>query len=153
MIKRSTVNALAFGASALVGIATYEYYSSTVYIPVPGDVPTIGFGTTKGVKPGDKVTPTRALILLLKDAEESAQAVKRCAPVPMHQYEFDAYVSLTYNIGTNAFCKSTITKKLNAGDYDGACKEILRWNKMGGKELNGLTKRRQSEYKTCIGIA
>lgn len=152
MIKpsRTTITALAVSASALVSIALHESYQGDAYTPVPGDVPTIGFGTTHGVKMGDKITPPRALVLLLKDADESAQAVKRCAPVPMYQNEFDAYTSLTYNIGAGAFCKSTIVYRLNIGDYAGACKEILRWDKFKGKPLRGLTKRRQAEYQLCI---
>ena len=71
----------------------------------------------------------------------------------MYQHEFDAYVSLTYNIGASAFCSSTLTKQLNAGDYAGACREILRWDKFKGQPLPGLTKRRQSEYQQCIGAA
>jgi lysozyme len=69
----------------------------------------------------------------------------------MYDYEFSAYVSLTYNIGEAAFCKSTIAKRLKAGDYAGACYGILAWNKQAGKVLNGLVKRRQQEYETCIG--
>lgn len=153
MIKpsRTLVAALALSASALVGIATHEDYRGAAYVPVAGDVPTIGFGTTKGVRPGDKTTPPRALIALLRDADESAQAVRRCAPVPMYQDEFDAYVSLAYNIGSGAFCRSTLVRKLNAGDYAGACAELLRWDKMAGRTLPGLTKRRQAEYRQCMG--
>ena len=69
----------------------------------------------------------------------------------MHQYEFDAYVSLTYNIGSQAFCKSTLAKKLITYDYEGACKEILKWDKFKGNPLPGLTKRRTEEYHACIG--
>lgn len=146
---RTQVTALAVSASALVSIALHESYQGDAYTPVPGDKITIGFGTTQGVKIGDKITPPRALVLLLKDADDVAQAVKRCAPVPMYQHEFDAYTSLTYNIGPGAFCKSTIAFKLNHGDYAGACKEILRWDKFKGKPLRGLTKRRQAEYQLC----
>lgn len=150
---RIAVAALSLSASAFVGIAVHEGYRQEAYIPVPGDVPTIGFGTTQGVKMGDKTTPERALVRLLADAGTYEQAVRRCAPVPMFQHEFDAYVSLTYNIGGGAFCASTLAKKLNAGDYAGACKEILRWDKFNGQALAGLTKRRQAEYKQCVGEA
>jgi lysozyme len=61
------------------------------------------------------------------------------------------YISLSYNIGTGAFCKSTLVKKLNAGDYIGACNQILLWDKYQGKPLAGLTKRRQEENKKCLG--
>lgn len=148
---RTTVAALSLSAAALVGIAVHEGYRDTAYTPVPGDVPTIGFGTTQGVKLGDRTTPERALIHLLGDVDKFSAAVRGCANVPLHQYEFDAYVSLTYNIGPTAFCGSTLVKKLHAGDYEGACKEILRWDKFQGRPLPGLTKRRQAEYKTCTG--
>lgn len=151
---RQAIAALTVSAALLVGIATHEGYVETAAPPVPGDVPTNGFGSTGAdIKLGDKTTPVRALVRLLADADRHAQAVKRCAPVPMYQHEFDAYVSLTYNIGASAFCSSTLTKKLNAGDYVGACREILRWDKFKGQPLPGLTKRRQSEYQQCIGAA
>jgi len=150
---RLLVAALTLSASALVGIAVHEGYTDRAIIPVKGDVPTKGFGTTKGVKMGDTTTPTRALVYLLRDAGEAEQAVRRCAPVPMHQHEFDTYVSMTYNIGQGAFCKSTLARKLNALDYAGACKEILRWDRVQGKQVRGLTIRREKEYQACMGEA
>ncbi|NBW17555.1 MAG: lysozyme [Caulobacteraceae bacterium] len=150
-MNRLNPTILALSASALVGIALHEGYSPVAYEPVKGDVPTIGFGTTEGVKHGDTITPERALTRLLNDANKFQTAVKTCAPVPMFQYEFDAYVSLTYNIGAKNFCGSTLAKKLKAGDYAGACKEILRWDRFKGKPLAGLTKRRQKEYEQCLG--
>ena len=153
MIKRSAIGALVLAASTLVGIATHEGYKETAYIPVPGDVPTIGFGSTDGVKMGDKTTPVRSLVRLMDEVEGVyANGVKQCVTVPLYQYEFGAYVSLTYNIGVNAFCKSTIVKKLNAGDYDGACESIKMWNKAGGRVLPGLVKRRQAERDMCKGL-
>jgi len=143
--------ALALSASALVGIAVHEGYRGEAYEPVKGDVPTIGFGTTEDVEMGDRITPERALVRLLNDANKFQNAVRRCAPVPMHQYEFDAYVSLTYNIGENAFCKSSLVKLLNQQKYEEACQQILRWDKFKGRALPGLTKRRQEEFKKCLG--
>lgn len=148
---RSKVATLVLSAAALVAIALHEGYVGQAYEPVKGDIPTLGFGTTDGVKIGDTITVERALVRLLKDADRFEQAVKRCAPVPMYQYEFDAYVSLTYNIGADAFCSSTLVKYLNAGDYKKACEEILRWDKFKGKSLPGLTKRRKEEYAKCLG--
>lgn len=150
-MNRLIPTSLVLTASVLVSIAVDEGFVGNAYTPVKGDVPTIGFGTTEGVKVGDKITPERALVRLLNDADKFAQAVKKCAPVPMYQYEFDAYVSLTYNIGSGAFCNSTLVKKLNTYDYEGACKEILRWDKFKGQPLKGLTLRRQREYNLCMG--
>jgi lysozyme len=150
-MSRVNLAALALSAAALVGIVTYEGYTDSAVIPVPGDVPTIGFGTTDGVKMGDRTTPVAALGRALKDIQTYEGAVKRCVRVPLYQHEYDAYISLSYNIGPTAFCNSTLVRKLNNLDYEGACKEVLRWDKFQGKPLRGLTIRRQSEYRQCIG--
>lgn len=151
MIQRRNISAIVLSASALVGIALHEGYSDKAITPVPGDVPTIGFGTTAGVKLGDKITPPVALARALQDVQKYEGAVKKCVKVPLHQYEYDAMLSLAYNIGTAAFCGSTLVKKLNAQDYAGACLQILVWYKFKGQPLPGLTKRRQAEYRQCIG--
>lgn len=147
---RITVAALAVSAAALVGIATHEGYRGEAYRDAAG-IPTIGYGETAGVKMGDKITPERALVQLLESTEKHADAIRQCIHVPLYQHEFDAYISLAYNIGTGAFCRSTLVKKLNAKDYAGACEEIRRWNKAGGKVLPGLVKRRDVEYRMCMG--
>lgn len=72
-----------------------------------------------------------------------------CIKVPVSQNEYDAYLDFTYNVGVGAFCKSTLNKKLNAGDYEGACKELLKWDKADGVVQPGLTKRRKEEYEKC----
>jgi lysozyme len=148
--KRQAVTALIISASTLVGIAIHEGYVGKTYLDAVG-VPTIGFGETKGVKPGQTTTPTRALVQLLQSADEHAKGMSACIKVPLHQHEYDAYLSFTYNVGVGAFCRSTLVKKLNAQDYDGACAELLKWDRAGGQALPGLTKRRQEEFKTCSG--
>lgn len=150
---RIAVGSLVVSGAVLVALAVHEDYRGAAYIPVPGDVPTIGFGETDSVQLGDVTTPVRALIRLQASAEKHAQAVRRCAPVPMYQHEFDAYVSLTYNIGMGAFCSSTLARKLIALEYEAACHEILRWDKFRGKPLRGLTLRRQQEHALCLGKA
>jgi lysozyme len=118
---------------------------------VAGDVPTIGFGSTKGVKLGDTTTPDRALVVLLHDLNTHSNGIKACITVPLYQHEFDAYSSFAFNVGVNAFCKSTLVKKLNAGDYTGACNELSKWVYSGGRKYNGLVKRREQERKLCLG--
>ena len=148
---RTSILALCVSATCLVGIAGFEGYRSDAYRDITG-IPTIGYGETAGVKIGQKTTPDRALAQLLVSANKHADAVRQCVKVPLYQHEFDAYVSLAYNIGPAAFCGSTLVKKLNTGrQYAEACNEILRWNKAGGKVVPGLTKRRQAEYLMCIG--
>jgi lysozyme len=150
-MNRTQLASLTLSAAALVGIALHEGYRDRAYIPVPGDVHTIGFGTTQGVKPGDTITPPKALQRALQDVQQFEGAIKRCVTVPLHQHEYDAYISLSYNIGQTAFCGSTLVRKLNAQDYEGACKQILRWDRFKGQPLPGLTKRRQDEFKQCMG--
>ena len=156
MIKPSTrqsVGGLGIGAALLVSVMVYEGYTDKAVIPVPGDVPTIGVGRTEGVHMGDKTEPVREMMLLLKNLDKYGNGIKACINVPLYQYELDAFVSLAYNIGINAFCNSTLVKKLNAGDYSGACEQIIIWDKFKGKPLKGLTNRRNEEYRTCRGSA
>jgi lysozyme len=149
---RIVIGALTLSASALVGIAVHEGYRGEAYRPVPGDVPTIGFGTTAGVKPGDRIEPVQALVRKLADVQKFEGALKQCVRVPLHQHEYDAFLSLAYNIGPGAFCGSTLVRRLNAGDYAGACAEILRWDRFRGEPLRGLTLRRQAENRQCLGL-
>lgn len=150
-MNRVQLAGLSLSAAALVGIVLHEGWSEKAYIPVPGDVPTIGFGTTEGVKMGDTITPPQALARALQDVQKFEGALKRCVKVPLHPHEYSAYVSLSYNIGATAFCNSTLVRRLNEGDYRGACEEIKRWDKFQGKPLRGLTIRREKEFAQCIG--
>lgn len=151
MLKRIVVGGLSLTAAGLISIATWEGFKGEAYIPVPGDVPTIGFGSTEGVKLGDTISVPDALNRLEKDVRVAEDAVRSCVTVPLTQGEMDAYTSLAFNIGGRAFCDSTLVKKLNAGDYRGACEEIKRWHFADGKSLKGLVDRREAEYKRCIG--
>ena len=151
-ISRQSVAGLGISAAVLIAVLMSEGYRDEAYIPVPGDVPTIGAGRTEGVKLGDTTEPVREMVFLLNNLENKyAAGIRKCIKVSLHQHEFDAYLSLSYNIGISAFCNSTLTKKLNASDYAGACKQILVWNKFKGKPLRGLTIRRQQEYEKCLG--
>jgi lysozyme len=147
---RMKLAALTLSASALVGIASWEGYVERAYQDIVG-VWTIGFGTTKGVKPGQTVDPVTALKRKIDDISKFEGALKKCVTVPLHQHEYDAFISLAYNIGPSAFCQSTLVRRLNQGDYDAACKEILKWNRAGGRVVQGLVNRREAEYKQCIG--
>lgn len=154
MSIRRVLAGIGASAAVLVTIAEYEGYTGNAVIPIPGDVPTIGFGTTEGVRLGDRTDPVRAVRKLAEDADETAQGVDRCiGDVPLFPRERDAFISLGYNIGVGAFCGSTLVKRLKQSppDYAGACSEILRWTKAGGREVQGLVNRRQAEYRQCVG--
>ena len=148
---RITIAALALSAAGLVGLVQYEGYTDRAVIPVPGDVPTIGFGTTEGVRLGDRTTPPQALARALRDVSKYEGAIKRCVNVALFQHEYDAYTQLAYNIGASAFCNSTLVRKLNAEQYAEACAEISRWDKFQGRPLPGLTARRAQERALCEG--
>lgn len=150
-MRRVSVAILSLTAAGLIAITDFEGFRGEAYIPAPGDVPTIGFGSTKGVKLGDTVSVEEGLNLLQQDVRTAEDAVRSCVRVPLYPHEFDAYVSLAYNIGGRAFCGSTLVRKLNSGDYRGACEEIKRWTFAGGRELQGLVRRRAEEYRLCIG--
>ena len=147
---RNALAGLSLSAAALVSLVVSESYTDRAVIPVPGDVPTLGFGTTSGVKIGDKTTPPKALARALTDIQKFEGALKQCVKVPLSQNEYDAYLQLSYNIGSNGFCSSTLVRKLNAGDYAGACSAIKQWDKFKGQPLRGLTLRREREYQKCI---
>ena len=148
MTNRRMIATIVLSAAAFTGILTYEKFSPEVYNDGVG-VHTLGFGTTQGVKPGDKITLDKALERALSDVTKFEGAIKKCVKVPLSQNEYDAYISLAYNIGPTAFCNSTLVKKLNQLDYSGACAEISRWDKAGGKTLRGLTRRRAYERALC----
>lgn len=130
-------------------IKSFEGMRLTAY-PDPGtggDPWTIGYGHTKGVKPGMKITENWAEELLRDDLAEFEAAVNGLVKVRLCQHQFDALVSLVFNIGPGAFSDSTLLRLLNAGLYDDAALQFVRWNKGGGKVLSGLTRRRMAERK------
>lgn len=150
--NRIAVAALSLSAAGLVGIANFEGFSEKAYIPVAGDVPTIGFGSTEGVKMGDTITVPKAIERLHRDTEKAESAIGRCVKVPLSQGEFDAFTSFAFNVGAEAFCSSTLVKKLNSGDYAGACQELKRWGYVDGRRVQGLVNRREAEYRLCMGL-
>ena len=81
----------------------------------------------------------------LEDMETFERDVRKLVRVPLEPYQFDALVSFTYNCGGGNLAKSTLLKKVNAGDFEGAAQEFHKWNKANGKVLKGLTRRRASE--------
>ena len=110
---------------------------------------TIGHGHTGNVQPGQHISEAEAEQLLRDDLAQAEAAVNNGVRVPVTQEQYDAMVSLAFNIGGSAFGKSTLLQKLNEGDIHAAANEFLRWDKItvnGAKEvLPGLTSRRRAE--------
>ena len=111
----------------------------------PAGVWTIGYGHIKGVQQGDVITEQQADDMLVEVLEEYENYIHNLVSCPLNQNQFDALVSWVYNLGSSNLQASTLLKVLNAGDYAGVPAQMLRWNKAGGKVLEGLTRRRQAE--------
>jgi len=117
---------------------------------------TIGYGHTKDALAGMTINETVAEIYLEQDLKDVAIAIKKYVKVKLNKNQIDALGSFIFNVGAGNFAKSTLLKKINAGDFEGAAKEFLRWNKawVNGqfKELPGLTKRRIKEFNLFKGV-
>lgn len=122
----------------------FEACELTAY-PDIGGVWTIGWGHTLGVLPGDTCTKAQADIWLLQDLHDALTTVTSAVRVAINDNELSALVSLVFNIGAGAFGGSTLLRKLNAGDDVGASLEFIRWNKVKGKTIAGLLRRRVAE--------
>ena len=116
----------------------------------PAGVPTIGYGHTSGVSLGDKITKKKAEDLLRQDLVDYEYAVTALVKVPLTDNMRASLVSFVYNVGRNAFSRSTLLRKLNAGDYGAASLEFLKWHKAGGKRLKGLILRRLTERELFL---
>ena len=112
---------------------------------------TIGYGTTKNVVEGMKISQHQAEELLMKDLEEFEEYVVDLIDVPLEQNQFDALVAWTYNLGPTNLKTSTLRKVLNKGAYDDVAEQIKRWNKANGKVLKGLVRRRNAEAELFNG--
>ncbi|NEP62923.1 MAG: lysozyme [Symploca sp. SIO2G7] len=112
---------------------------------------TIGYGTTRGVKPGQEITEAEAEALLKTDLNRFERAVIQAVRVPINDNQFAALVSFTYNVGSGAMRSSTLLRKLNRRDIYGAANEFPRWNRAGGRVLAGLTRRRNAERALFLG--
>lgn len=130
-------------------IKQFEGCKLTAYQDSVG-VWTIGYGWTqpvdgKAIRSGMTIKQETAERLLKTGLVSYESDVSRLVKVDLTQGQFDALVSFTYNLGARSLSTSTLLRKLNAGDYAGAANEFLRWNKAGGKVLNGLIRRREAE--------
>lgn len=140
----------AAGVLAVVTVGKFEGEKTKAYRDIVG-VWTICNGHTAGVREGDVATREECRRLLLKDLVEHEADLRAClrSPDSIPDNAYVAFLSLTINIGARAFCKSTLVKKLNAGDVAGACDELPKFNRAGGQVVAGLTRRRLEERALC----
>lgn len=111
---------------------------------------TIGYGSTTNVKEGDAVTYQRAEDLLRNDLVRFEEGVDSMVLVDISDNQFSALVCFSFNVGLNNLMHSTLLKKVNDSDFNGAAQEFLKWNKAAGKILPGLSARREAERQLFL---
>lgn len=144
--KGAAVTALVIGI-----VGAWEGVRTVAYRDVVG-IPTVCFGETRGVKMGDRYTLEECRVMLGEGVKQFEAGMRSCLTNPdaIPDKPYASMISVTYNIGTGAFCRSTMARRLNAGDIRGACDALLAWNKAGGRVVQGLTNRRQDERRLCL---
>lgn len=141
----------AIAALAVTIVGGFEGLRLVAYRDVVS-VPTVCYGETRGIRMGMKFTKPECDAMLLKGLDEFADGVERCVPSArsMPEPRYVAHVSLAYNIGVGAYCKSSVARLENAGHTRAACDFFLRYNRAGGVVFPGLTKRREKERALCL---
>lgn len=149
-IRQAAAGVAAVTTLAMGIIVGFEGKSNTAY-PDPVAIPTICYGHTKDVRYGDYRTDEECLAFLEEDVAHAAAVVDRLVKVPIEDHTKAALISFVYNVGEGNFARSTLLRKLNAGDITGACNELPRWVYSKGTKLNGLVRRREAERELCLG--
>ena len=161
LVKESTGAASASGALSSTGprrtnanglllIKSFEGLRLRAYQDAVG-IWTIGYGTTRGVRPGMTISKEEAVKFLQEDLARFEKSINDAVKVPINDNQFSALASFTYNVGSGAFRSSTLLRLLNQGDIQGAADQFPRWNKAGGRALAGLTRRRNAERLLFLG--
>lgn len=129
-------------------VREFEGFSAVAY-RCPAGVWTIGYGHTKDVKQGDRISVDDAIKLLVQDLNDAGEHVERLIHVPLGENQYAALCSFTLNVGPTALIESTLREKLNQGDYDAVPEQLMRWTKatVDGRKvvLPGLVRRRAAE--------
>lgn len=137
-------------AMAAAFIAPWEGKRNHAYLDIVG-VPTICYGSTKGVRMGDYKTDAECLALFQREVGEFYARIEPCMTIKRIPISVQAsMLELAYNVGTGAACKSTMFKLANAGSYRAACNELDKWVKAGGRVVKGLVNRRNASQEMCV---
>lgn len=143
------------GAAALAMplVQKYEGTVFSTYRDPVGIITACTGHTGPELKMGQTYTRQQCEEMLYKDLAKHADALS-CVRAPLTDGQRAAFLSFAFNVGDDAFCRSTLVRKANAGDIDGACAELSRWTYAGGKQLPGLVRRRAAERQLCeAGLA
>jgi lysozyme len=159
---RVGIGALALSAAGLVGLIAHEGYTERAVIPVKGDRPTVGFGSTfrddgAPVQMGDTITPPKAVARSLAHVQRDESRLKKCVTAPLHQAEYDLLVDHAYQYGAVATCGSAIVRHTNAGRYADACAAYLQWRFVKKRDCSvrsngcyGVWTRSQERQARCL---
>lgn len=159
---RTMIGALSLSAAALVGLLAHEGYSDRAIIPVAGDRPTVGFGSTfrddgSPVRMGDTITPPKAVARSYAHIAKDEAGIKRCVTAPLTQGEYDTMVDFAYQYGVPTLCKSSIVRHANAGRYKEACDAYLLYKRVAGRDCSirangcyGVWTRSQDRQRRCL---
>lgn len=143
----ASLGALALAVAAPF-IASWEGKRNDPYRDIVG-VQTVCYGETNVDM--RRYTDAECTAMLERSVASYRDAVIRCTPsLEGHPVQLAAVTSLAYNIGPRAYCNSTADARFDAGDLKGGCEAILRWNKAGGRVVQGLVNRRRAEYNLCM---
>lgn len=115
-----------------------------------GGVWSICYGHTQGVQDGQVATDDQCMAYLQSDMKEAYGYVSACILAPITVTQAAAFTDAAYNLGRGVVCGSTLQKMANSGDIRGACDQLLRWNKVNNKVVQGLVNRRRAEHDLCI---
>ena len=141
--------ALAVIIAAAAIVQPWEGRELKAYYDIVG-VLTICDGDTHDVSPGQVATPAECDQRLYSQLTVFKARLDKCLTFPLPTKTAAAFLSWAYNVGTGAACGSTLVKLANTGNLRAACEQLLRWNRAGGKVVQGLTNRREAERKLCI---
>ena len=136
-------------ALAITTIAQFEGRELRAYQDIVG-VWTICYGETRGVTRGQVATKDECESMLARAVGEYEAGLDRCLAVPVPGKTKVALVSWAYNVGLGAACGSTLIRFVNAGNLRAACEQLPRWNRAGGRVVQGLVNRRTAERKQCL---
>jgi len=159
---RIGIASLALSAAAFVGLISHEGYTDKAVIPVKGDVPTVGFGSTikedgKRVTMADTTTPQKAAARALWHIQKSESGIKRCVTAPLTQGEYDILLDFSYQYGVTSTCNSGVVRNVNAGRYAAACAVYREYVLVAGRDCRirankcyGVITRNEDRYERCM---
>lgn len=161
---RVAIGGLVLSAAGLIGIISHEGYTDKAVIPIPGDRPTMGFGSTfkedgSPVKPTDTTTPVKALRMSITHIGKDEARLRQCVTGELSQAEYDILIDFAYWRGTGGACRSDVVKNINAGNYAASCEAYLNLDsrRAAGKDCKdpanrcrGVWLRAQERHKKCM---